>query len=196
MKMERTISSTGHWALAVAALVISASAVALPPNAAMLAKACAGCHGTNGASAGPAMPSLAGQSKEAIVAAMKNFKSGERPSSIMSRLAKAYTDADFAAMGEFFAGQKLHLTQQALDPNRVARGASLQASKCAGCHTENGKVNNDDAPAMASQWLPYLQMQMALYVEGKRKTSGMTEVIKTLSADDLESLLHFYASVK
>lgn len=61
---------------------------------------------------------------------------------------------------------------------------------------ENGKESNDDTPAMASQWLPYLQMQMALYVDGKRKTAGMTEVIKTLSADDLESLLHFYASVK
>ena len=62
---------------------------------------------------------------------------------------------------------------------------------------ENGKESNDDTPAMASQWLPYLQMQMALYVEGKRTTpKKMTDVIKTMSADDLESLLHFYAGVK
>jgi sulfide dehydrogenase cytochrome subunit len=196
MEKRRWIERSGQWALTASALAISVSAIAMPPNAAMLADACAGCHGTLGASAGPSMPSLAGQSKDAIVAAMKHFKSGERPSTVMGRLAKGYTDADFAAMGEFFARQKLHITQQALDPNRVTKGASLQASKCGGCHTENGKVNNDDAPAMASQWLPYLQMQMALYVDGKRKTAGMTEVIKTLSADDLESLLHFYASVK
>jgi sulfide dehydrogenase cytochrome subunit len=114
----------------------------------------------------------------------------------MSRLAKGYTDADFAAMGDYFAGQKLHITQQTLDQNRVAKGASLHQAKCQVCHTDNGKVSNDSAPAMASQWLPYLQIQMALYVEGKRKSTGMTEVVKTLSADDLESLLHFYASVK
>lgn len=196
MEKRRWIERSGQWAMTASALAISISAIAMPPNAAMLADACAGCHGTLGASAGPSMPSLAGQSKESIVAAMKHFKSAERPSTVMGRLAKGYTDADFAAMGDFFAGQKLHITQQALDPNRVTKGASLQASKCGGCHTENGKVNNGDAPAMASQWLPYLQMQMALYVDGKRKTAGMTEVIKTLSADDLESLLHFYASVK
>ena len=70
--------------------------------------ACAGCHGTNGGSAGPTMPSLASQSKEAIVDAMKKFKSGERPSTVMGRLAKGYTDAEFAAMGDFFSKQKLH----------------------------------------------------------------------------------------
>lgn len=196
MENKRWMKRSGQWALSASALAISVSAIAMPPNAAMLANACAGCHGTFGASAGPSMPSLAGQSKESIVAAMKDFKSGARPSTIMSRLAKGYTDADFAAMGGFFAEQKLHITQQALDPNRVAKGASLQASKCGACHTGNGKLNNGDAPAMASQWLPYLQIQMALYVAGQRKTPGMTEVIKTLSADELESLLHFYASVK
>lgn len=197
MEKKRWIKRSGQWAFAVSTLVISASAVAMPPNATMLANACAGCHGTYGASAGPAMPSLAGQTQDAIVEAMKNFRSGARPSTVMGRLAKGYTDADFAAMGDFFAGQKLHITEQALDHKRVAKGASLHESKCRGCHMENGKESNDDTPAMASQWLPYLQMQMALYVEGKRTTpKKMTDVIKTMSADDLESLLHFYASVK
>jgi len=196
MEKRRWIERSGQWALAASVLAISASAFAMPPTAAMWDNGCAACHGTLGASAGPAMPSLAGQSKEAIVAAMKSFKSGARPSTVMGRLAKGYADADFAVMGDFFAGQKLHITQQTLDPMRVAKGASLQASKCGGCHTENGKVSNDDAPAMASQWLLYLRMQMALYVEGKRKTPGMSEAIKKLSSDDLESLLQFYASVK
>ncbi len=196
MEKRRWMERRGQCTLAIGALVFSASATALPPNAAMSTHDCAGCHGTDGASASPSMPSLAGQSKQAIVEAMKNFKTGARPSTIMGRLAKGYTDADFALMGDFYAGQKMYLTQQTLDPARVAKGASLQASKCGSCHTESGKVSNDDAPAMASQWLPYLQMQMALYVEGKRKTPGMSETIKTLSADELESLLHFYASVK
>lgn len=196
MDKKRWIQRSGHGALAVGLLVMSAGAMALPPNAAMLANACAGCHGTLGASAGPSMPSLAGQSRQVIVESMKNFKSGNRPSTIMGRLAKGYTDADFAAMGDFFAAQKLHVTQQTLDQQRVAKGAVLHNANCKKCHIDNGKTSEDDAPPLASQWLPYLQIQMALYVEGKRKTAKMSDVVKGLSADELESLMQFYASTK
>lgn len=197
MKNRRGTQRSGQWALAACALAISAGAYAAPPSAAMLSNACAGCHGTNGGSAGPAMPSLAGQSKEAIVEALKKFKSGERPSSIMGRLAKGYTDADFAAMGDFFSAQKIHVTQQPLDKARVAKGAALQEANCSRCHIEDGREGKDDTPVMASQWLPYMQMQMALYLNGTRKMpEKMQEKVKPLSVDELESLLHFYASVK
>jgi len=197
MKTRRWMTRSGRWALAAGTLAACATALAAGPTPAMLANACAGCHGTNGASAGPAMPSLAGQSKEAIVEAMKKFKSGERPSTIMGRLAKGYSDADFAAMGEFFAGQKLHVARQTLDAKRVLKGASLQEANCARCHIEEGREGKDDSPAMAGQWLPYMQMQMALYLSGMRKMpEKMAEKVKPLSVEDLESLLHFYASVK
>jgi sulfide dehydrogenase cytochrome subunit len=100
-------------------------------------------------------------------------------------------------MGSFFAAQKIHPTEQVLDAKRVARGAALQEANCARCHMEDGKEGKDDTPAMASQWLPYMQMQMALYLEGKRKMpEKMAEKVKPLSVADLEALLHFYASVK
>ena len=194
---KRWMDGAGQWVLAASALWLAATAEAAPPSPAMLSNACAGCHGTNGGSAGPVMPSLAGQSKEAIVVALQKFKSGERPSTIMGRLAKGYSDADFAAMGDYFAGQKIYVTQQTLDPKRVAKGASLQEANCGRCHIEDGKEGKDDTPAMASQWLPYLQMQMALYTAGMRKMpEKMEEKVKPLSVEDLESLLHFYASVK
>ncbi len=197
MKQKRWSRTLGAGMLIAGAWMMSTGALAAPPNAAMLANACAGCHGTGGGSAGPAMPSLAGQSKEAIVMAMKKFKSGERPSTIMGRLAKGYSDADFTTMGEFFAKQKLHATQQTLDPARVARGAALQEANCSRCHLEDGKEGKDDTPAMASQWLPYMQMQMALYLSNQRKMpEKMAEKVKPLSVDDLEALLQFYASVK
>jgi sulfide dehydrogenase cytochrome subunit len=185
------------WALATGVLAVSAVAQAAPPSAAMLSNACAGCHGTHGGSAGPSMPSLAGQSKEAIVDAMKKFKSGARPATVMGRLAKGFSDADFVAMGEFFSKQKLHATNQALDAAKIAKGASLQESNCGRCHIEDGKEGKDDTPAMASQWLPYLQIQMADYLSGKRKMpEKMEEKVKPMSKQDLDALLHFYASVK
>ncbi|MBU1237377.1 MAG: c-type cytochrome [Gammaproteobacteria bacterium] len=183
-------------ALAVGAMTISAAASA-GPSAAMLSNACSGCHGTHGGSAGPSMPSLASQSKTAIVEAMKKFKSGDRPSSIMGRIAKGYTDEQIELMGDFFAKQKFHATSQMVDAAMVKHGASLQESNCSRCHLDEGKDGKDDTPVMASQWLPYLQMQMDLYQSGARKMpEKMAEKVKPLSKHDLEALLHFYASQK
>lgn len=185
------------WALTAGALAFSATIQAAPPTAAMLANACAGCHGTQGASAGLTMPSLAGQSKAAVVDAMKKFRSGERPATVMGRLAKGYSDSEIDALGDFFAKQKLHVTTQTLDKAKVTKGSSLQESNCGRCHLEDGKEGKDDTPAMASQWLPYLQMQMELYQSGKRKMpEKMAEKVKPLSKDDIDALLQFYASVK
>ena len=185
------------WALATGVLAVSAMAQAAPPSPAMLSNACAGCHGTNGGSAGLTMPSLASQSKTAIVDAMKKFKSGERPSTVMGRLAKGYSDAEFDAMAEFFSKQKFHPTTQVVDAAKVKRGAELQEANCSRCHLEDGKEGKDDTPVMASQWLTYLQMQMDLYQSGARKMpEKMAEKVKPLSKQDLEALLHFYASVK
>lgn len=183
--------------LLAAALAWSAAATAAPPTPEMISFACAGCHGTNGGSAGLTMPSLASQSKAAIVDAMKKFKSGERPSSIMGRLAKGYSDADFDAMAAFFSSQKFHTTAQQIDKAKAAKGAELQEANCSRCHLEDGKEGKDDTPVMASQWLPYLQMQMSLYESGKRKMpEKMAEKVKKLSPQEIDALLHFYASVK
>jgi sulfide dehydrogenase cytochrome subunit len=177
-------------------LAFSATVWAAPPSAAMLSFACGGCHGTNGASAGPAIPTLAGQSAAAFVEAMKAFKSGARPATVMGRLARAYTDADFAAMGDFFARQKFQSTGQSLDSAGIARGAALQEANCAHCHLDSGRTGKDDTPTMAGQWLDYLKIQMALYQSGQRKMPAkMAEKVRSLSADDLDALLDFYASI-
>lgn len=176
---------------------LSGTTLAAPPTAEMISFACAGCHGTNGGSAGMTMPSLASQSKASIVDAMKKFKSGERPSTVMGRLAKGYTDAEFAAMGDFFSKQKFHPTTQVVDAAKVKKGADLQDANCSRCHLDDGKDGKDDTPVMASQWLPYLKIQAELYDSGARKMpKDMADKWNKLSKEDREALLHFFASVK
>ena len=115
----------------------------------------------------------------------------------MGRIAKGYSDADFDAIGSYFAAQKFHPTSQTVDRARATRGASLHESACGRCHLDDGKDGKDDTPVTASQWLPYLQMQMALYLNGTRKMpEKMAEKVKELSVEDLEAILHYYASVK
>jgi len=186
----------GQMTLGATALFM-AGHVASAPSAAMLANACGACHGTQGASAGLALPNLAGWPKELMVDALKEFKFDQRPSSVMGRIAKGFDEADFVAMGEFFARQKRHVTQQNLDPERVARGSELFQLSCGSCHVGVGRSNADDPPALASQWLLYMQMQAKMYVDGTRKgPARMIIKIRSLPPQDLESLLQYFASLQ
>ncbi|MGA1561508.1 MAG: c-type cytochrome [Gammaproteobacteria bacterium] len=71
----------------------------------MIAGTCAGCHGYEGKSVGAA-PSLAGLEASYIESAMHAFKKGERPATVMNRIAKAYSDGDIKLMASYFASVK------------------------------------------------------------------------------------------
>lgn len=92
--------------LALACLAATANAQQADPNLARnVASNCAGCHGTNGVSRGD-IPSLAGQSKADLLRKMQDFKAGRTPSTIMTQLAKGYTDEQIDLAATFFAAQK------------------------------------------------------------------------------------------
>lgn len=70
-----------------------------------IAATCMTCHGPGGKSLGR-NPNLAGQNKDFFVQSMKDFRSGEKPGTIMKRHASGYTDAEISALGEYFASLK------------------------------------------------------------------------------------------
>ena len=82
-----------------------------PPNLSAkgvqsMAAACAMCHGTNGRpAAGSVVDGLAGRPKAEIVQSMAQFKSGQKPVTIMHQIAKGYSDAEIDALAEYFARQ-------------------------------------------------------------------------------------------
>ncbi|MBW7852434.1 MAG: c-type cytochrome [Rhodospirillales bacterium] len=69
---------------------------------AVLAGSCANCHGTDGHSPG-AIPSLAGKKEEDLLKALTAFKQGKAKVTVMTRLAKGYTDEQLAALAHYFA---------------------------------------------------------------------------------------------
>ncbi len=69
-----------------------------------LAANCANCHGTDGRSVG-VMESLAGYDKEKFITNMKEFRSGDKPATIMHQLTKGYTDQQIADLAAYFAAQ-------------------------------------------------------------------------------------------
>jgi len=104
--MNRTVART----LAVAAITATASFPAWgqstdPHLARNLAATCANCHGSTGQSVAP-MPTLAGLSKDNIGRAMREFRDGKRPATVMHQLAKGYTDEQIDLIAGWFAAQK------------------------------------------------------------------------------------------
>ena len=103
-----TVISAGSSMLPVDSSASTKSAKQLPapklessPRGQILALSCASCHGTDGKSAG-IIPSINGFSAEDIETALKGFKTGARPSTVMSRHAKGYTDDELKLIAEYF----------------------------------------------------------------------------------------------
>jgi cytochrome subunit of sulfide dehydrogenase len=177
-------------------------------TAAMLANTCAGCHGTNGVSGGPAMPTIAGMPAEYLDTVMADFKSGERPSTIMGRIAKGYDKKETTLISKYFAGKKWESAssasqsqnRQKINAGLAKKGKKLvKKAKCGKCHEDDGVAQDEDTPRMAGQWLEYLIFKMEdlknkhLDVPQEKK---MKKGIAKLSLSELVAVAHFYASKK
>lgn len=90
---------------AVAMLLHAGSALADERRGAILANTCFSCHGTDGHSAG-AMPSIDGKSADYIVDTLKRFRSGEKESTVMVRIAKGFDDDEIQMLATYFSGRK------------------------------------------------------------------------------------------
>jgi cytochrome c553 len=72
------------------------------------AAVCTACHGANGVSTNPVWPSLAGQQKDYIVAALKAYKEGARKNEMMSGIAKDLSDADMEALAAYYSSASVN----------------------------------------------------------------------------------------
>ncbi|OOG22476.1 cytochrome c subunit of flavocytochrome c sulfide dehydrogenase [Thioalkalivibrio denitrificans] len=190
--MKRSIT----LAAVLAAVLGSGSAWATqPPSAKMLSLNCASCHGYEGVSVGPATPSIAGMSEEYFIMTMLDYKDGRRPATVMDRIAAGYTEQEIEIMASYFASLQYRPAPQPFDEVKARRGAEVHEQSCSRCHSENATVAEDDSMILAGQWKPYLAFSIEDFnahdrAQPRRMRRGMVE----LSDEDVEALLHFYAS--
>lgn len=90
----------------LAALNVAAAESPSISPATRLAATCAACHGTAGQTQGATLPALAGQAQQALSASLRDFKAGKRESTIMTQIAKGYTDEQIELLAAYFAAQK------------------------------------------------------------------------------------------
>jgi sulfide dehydrogenase cytochrome subunit len=85
----------------VLASIATAFAASEPPVG---AASCSGCHPANAGVQSP-VPPLAGKNAAEIVAQMQAFRAGQRPATVMGRIAKGFSDAEVQAIAAWYAQQ-------------------------------------------------------------------------------------------
>jgi sulfide dehydrogenase cytochrome subunit len=164
----------------------------------MLANTCAGCHGTNGASAGEFLPTIAGLDKGYLYAVMSDYKSGLRPSTIMGRIMKGYTEQEIWAIAGFFAAQPWASNYRTASAKLVQQGQKVHDKLCESCHDDGGRVQDDESPRLAGQWAGYTRyvLDVCRSLGERCRPQKMGQRVKGLSDKEIEALASFYESEK
>jgi sulfide dehydrogenase cytochrome subunit len=87
---------------ALAGAVLFAAPVLADDRAPPGALSCSGCHG----SGGEMLPRLSGRPASETVAALAGFRSGERPGTLMGRIARGFTDDEARAIAAWLERQR------------------------------------------------------------------------------------------
>jgi len=155
-----------------------------------LAYTCQGCHGIpNYKNASPtySVPKLGGQQSAYLVAALKEYASGDRAHPTMHAHAASNSEQDRTDMAAFFAGKGPRKTP-------VVGTAPAAAAVCTACHGADGQPVGPEYPNLAGQHADYLVQALRDYKSGKRKNAIMSGIVGALADKDIESIAAFYAS--
>jgi cytochrome c553 len=199
--MEMRLGSvSGMWKAAIGILALCA---ALPLHAAGDAKqgeqkfyTCYGCHGIEGyRNAYPdyEVPRLRHQHAEYIVAALTEYRAGDRPHATMHAQAASLSDQDLADIAAYLQGP------EPIKPTPPAGHAPAVVAACAACHGENGSgveaPLSPKPPVLAGQHTDYLEQALKAYRNGRRKNAVMAAMAKSIASDaDVRIIAEYFGS--
>jgi sulfide dehydrogenase cytochrome subunit len=170
---------------------------------------CNDCHGNNGVSEHSDIPTIAGYSESSISDMLiafaeeerpeikSKFRHGDttRPETTMIEIAKELSEDDIEKLATYYSSQPFVAAKQDFDPKLAKKGAKLHKNRCIKCHEEGGSSPDDDAGLLAGQWSPYLKSALEHFKRDERMSDEeMVKKIKKLSEQQIESLIHYYAS--
>ena len=147
---------------------------------------CYGCHGIdNYRNAYPdySVPKLRHQHASYIVAALQEYRSGERPHATMHAQAASLSDQDMEDIAAYQQGA------QPVQPSTAVSGkVPKQVAACVACHGENGLgVESPLTPkpaVLAGQHVDYLAQALTAYRNGRRKNVVMDGMAQLLTSDE------------
>jgi cytochrome c553 len=157
---------------------------------------CYGCHGLDSyKNAYPdySVPKLRHQTAAYLVAALREYRSGERPHPTMHAQASSLSDQDIADIAAYLQGG------QPIKPSTAVAGKTpAQVVTCVACHGGNGtgaeQLISPMPPVLAGQHEDYLEQALTAYRNGRRKNAVMDSMAQMLKTDDdIKAAATFFA---
>lgn len=147
---------------------------------------CYGCHGiSNYRNAFPdySVPKLRHQHASYIVAALQEYRSGDRPHATMHAQASSLSDQDIEDIAAYLQGP------EPTKPSTAGSGKiPKQVTACVACHGETGlgvEAPLTPKPAvLAGQHADYLEQALMAYRNGRRKNVVMDGMAQLLTSDE------------
>ncbi len=157
---------------------------------------CLGCHGIEGyRNAYPDydVPRLRHQDAAYIIAALKEYRVGDRPHATMHAQAFSLSDQDLADIAAYLQGPA------PIKPSPPAGSAPAIVATCAACHGENGlgvdAPLEPKPPVLAGQHADYLEQAIDAYRNGRRKNAVMSAMAKGIASDaDVKKIAAYFAA--
>jgi cytochrome c553 len=168
---------------------------------------CIGCHGIPGYQASfpdvYKVPMIAGQNAEYIVAALTEYKKGERKHPTMRGIAVALSDQDVADISAYYEqhGKGGVATPEQAAPAPADVAALRTKGACASCHGANFSKPIDGAyPKIAGQHADFLYVALKAYkTEGNasvgRGNAIMSGQVKPFSNAELKAIANYIGSL-
>jgi cytochrome c553 len=182
-----------RYSLAPMLVVLSLSALADGDAAhgRELAYTCLGCHGIEhykNAYPKYSVPKLGGQNEAYLVAALAQYRAGNRWHPTMQGFASTLTDAERADLASYFAS-----VEPAKSDAEPLGTPPENAETCVACHGRNGAGTTDDYPDIGGQHADYLAQALNDYRLGKRKSPIMQPFAQQLSREEIAALSAFFS---
>lgn len=158
-----------------------------------LAAECAKCHNADGNSTTPGTPSLAGQQPQYLVAAIREYHSGERKVAVMKSMLQSSDVIAIENLALYFSAQTP--AQRTAPAHGDPVVGEPKTAMCGGCHGPHGVSNDASTPSLAGQDPVYL-INAAKAYRTTRQNWAMQRYVAALSDKDLENIAAFYAIQK
>jgi cytochrome c553 len=162
-----------------------------PARGKELSYTCLGCHGIEDyKNVYPtySVPRLMGQHATYIVAALREYRSGERSHATMHAQASSLSDQDMQDIAAFFADPELK-------PGAAAAGTAPAkvTQLCVACHGKDGVGITGDYPTLTGQHADYLARALQEYQRGDRKNAVMPTFVTGLTLAQIDEIADYYA---
>lgn len=170
---------------------------------------CNGCHGDNGVSQWSDVPTIGGLPEFTHADALYFFREGERPCSesayrqgdtnrpatSMCEVTADLSDDQIDEIAAHYFALPFVPAEQDFDAALAMAGKAVHDDKCDICHSDGGSNADDEAGILAGQQMGYMEATFEQYNSGEREQDQtMKAALDSLSAEDIQALLHFYAS--